>query len=87
MSGRVPVPVYLQIEPEYNYLDQVVGGKVVRQTRNRPDRPVTGAYVVKLSLRVPADVFERPVPEVVVLVPEADELPMITVAVEDVEPE
>lgn len=65
----VDATFYCQIEPEWSAhnAEMVVGAKVARVTRHKPDRPVGGTVTVRLTVRIPAVVFGPLRPDVVVL--------------------
>lgn len=72
MSRVHEVPVYLQItRPRYGYS---YGGRWIsavarRLTVQRPEQPLPGAVVVKLTLRIPDEAFEPLRPQAVIDIP------------------
>lgn len=79
MSESVDATFYAQIEPKLQpgYPDTIVGASVVRLTQTRPSRPLGGAVLVKLTLRLPKTAF-APLESDVVEIPESH-TEMITV--------
>jgi len=76
-KGHVDVPVYVQVEPEWGHRfagDEEAplrSAKFARATKTRPDRPVPGTVLMKLTLRIPAGAFYPLRPEAIVIVPES----------------
>lgn len=66
---------YAQVEPVWPYTISVdslpAGAKVARISQKRPDRPIGGTVLVKLSIQVPKSAFMPLRPEAVVVIPES----------------
>lgn len=66
---------YLQVEPEWarwsskDIAKDVRDAKIVRSTQNRPDKPLPGTVLVKVTVRVPKAAFLPLSPEAVVTIP------------------
>lgn len=71
---HVTATFYAQVEPIWPYAatedSAPVGAKVVRIAQKRPDKPVSGTTLVKLSIQVPKSRFMPLCPEAVVVIPE-----------------
>jgi hypothetical protein len=72
----VDATFYAQVAPEWSRYPvwgerQVNGAKVTRITQSRPDKPVGGTVLVKLTIRVPKAAFMPLRPEAIVVVPES----------------
>lgn len=88
--AHIDATVYLQVEPTWyphwvydaNGERVLEGGKVMRATQTRPDKPIPGSVVCKVTLRMPATAFLPLRPEAVVVVPEGMTEP-ITVEAND----
>lgn len=69
------VSLYVQIEPrwgEYRFnRDELQTVRVAKVTKTRPDEPLPGCIVTKVTLDVPADCFEMQAVEADVPVPSA----------------
>lgn len=83
MAPRIPQPktvtatFYVQVEPEWSKWkrtgdNEVVldGAKASRITLRRPDNPLPGVVITRLTLELPASAFLPLQPQVVVAVPE-----------------
>lgn len=80
----VDATFHAQVEPVYRWgSDKVTAAKVVRLTQGPPGRPQAGTVLVKLTLRLPATVFQPLTPAVIAVVPEAFVQPAIEVVVGD----
>jgi hypothetical protein len=76
MTEHVDATFYAQVTPEWSaypvYGDKkLVGAKVARVTQTRPDKPIGGTVLVKLTIRLPASAFLPLRPEAIVVVPES----------------
>lgn len=76
-TGHVDATLYVQVEPEWGWRPAgdedrpVKAAKAIRMTQSRPDRPIPGTVLVKLTVRVPAAAFYPLRPEAIVVVPES----------------
>jgi hypothetical protein len=76
-TATIDVPVYLQVEPRDRAWSPEGRGTgparaaavVVGTTTKRPRAPRPGVVVVKVTLRIPAAVFDPLRPEAVVVIP------------------
>lgn len=77
MAEFVDAITYLQVEPEWSRwatrdsASEVRDAKIVRATQNRPERPVPGTVLVKVTVRLPKSAFLPLRPEAVVVIPES----------------
>lgn len=67
------VSLYVQIEPRWHRWreDEVDSVRIAKVTKTRPDEPLPGCIVTKVTLDVPADCFEMQAVEADVPVPSA----------------
>lgn len=76
MTGYQEATFYAQVEPEWGrWRDKngdlnIVGAKVARMTQKRPESPIGGTVLVKLTIRVPNAAFLPLRPAAVVVIPE-----------------
>ena len=75
MSEYVDATFYAQVEPEwaaYGVGEErgLRGAKVARTTQRRPDMPLSGTVLVKLTIRIPKGAFLPLRPAAIVTVPE-----------------
>lgn len=63
---------YVQVEPVWGWGSDppVVGAKAARLTQAKPNRPMPGTVLVKLTIQVPDASFKPLSPEAVVVIPE-----------------
>lgn len=77
MSTNIDVPVYLQVEPEYNNyyehdrIESIRHGKVVGLTQKKSRKPRPNTVEVKVTLRIPKAAFLPLRPEAVIIIPES----------------
>lgn len=75
-DGYHDATFYAQVEPEWgHYRDSngdlpVRGAKVARITQKRPDSPIGGTVLVKLTIRIPDAAFLPLRPAAVIVIPE-----------------
>ena len=73
---HVDATFYAQVEPEWRgWISstgdrRLAGAKVVRLTQKRPEQPVPGTVLVKLTVRIPAGAFLPLRPEAIVVIPD-----------------
>lgn len=73
---HVDAITYLQVEPDWGYYvkkdspGDVRGARIVRATQKRPDKPIAGTVLVKVTIRVPKAAFLPLRPEAIVVIPE-----------------
>lgn len=70
---HVDATFYVQVEPTHSHYDseRVIGAKVVRMTKQKPDTPAGGTVLMRLTVRIPVTAFMPLVPEAVIVVPES----------------
>lgn len=90
MSDHQDATFYAQVEPEWGYgVDangdrRLSGAKVARITQKRPESPIGGTILVKLTIRVPSAVFRPLRPAAVIVIPaDMTEVNPIDVIAED----
>lgn len=66
MSKKHKATFYVQVVPEFAYWDKdkVIGAKVVKMTQEKPQKPVAGCQIVKLTLNLDEDLFVPKTPAI-----------------------
>lgn len=90
-ATHVDATVYLQVEPiEATWIrsredePRIESARVKRMTTKRPEQPLGGTVLVKLTLRLPVAAFRPMRPEAIVVVPDSlTELSPVEVVAED----
>lgn len=77
---NVRATFYAQIEPELNYNGtRVVGAKLARATIRKPNNPIGGTLVVKITVDMPTSLLEPVETEPIELMDMAEATPVVTV--------